>query len=141
MARLVAYSVIVLATIGFYIAAYFTLVYYGRLVPDTRFMPSVCRLEERTCQTVLNTRSARVFGVPNSLLGALYYAAVIVIISGGRAGGVIGAAVVIVSWITVALGCYLIYALFFIIRIPCPLCLAGHTINLLLALLLTFYAR
>ena len=135
------YLAIILAAIGLYIAAYFTLVYYGRVAADTRLMPSVCRLEERTCQTVLNTRYARVFGVPNSLLGALYYPTVIVILSGGWGSAPVGAALIAVAWFTVALGFFLAYSLFFIIRIPCPLCLAGHGINLALALLLTFNPR
>ena len=143
-----SYIAIALAAVGLYIAAYFTLVYYGALEASTRLMPRVCRLEKRTCQTVLGTRFARVFGVPNSLLGIAYYLAVIVLLSTGwlrYPGGVfighlgieIGTAVLVVAWFTVLLASFLAYSLFFIIRIPCPLCLAAHTINLALALLLT----
>jgi uncharacterized membrane protein len=42
---------------------------------------------------------------------------------------------VVAAWFTVALGIYLAYALFFVIKTPCPLCLASHAINLALALL------
>jgi uncharacterized membrane protein len=143
-----SYIVIALAAVGLYIATYFTLVYYGVLEASTRLMPRVCRLEKQTCQTVLDTRFARVFGVPNSLLGVAYYSAVIVLVSTGwirYPGGVfighlgieIGAAVLIVAWFTVLLATFLAYSLFFIIRIPCPLCLAAHAINLALAVLLT----
>lgn len=142
------YIAIALAAVGLYIAAYFTLVYYGVLEASTRLMPRVCRLEKRTCQTVLGTRFARVFGVPNSLLGVAYYLVVIVLLSTGcirypggffigHLGIEIGTAVLIVAWFTVLLATFLAYSLFFIIRIPCPLCLAAHTINLALALLLT----
>lgn len=131
------YSAIGLATVGFYIAAYFTLVYYGSISANTKLMPSVCRLEERTCQTVLGTKYARVFGVPNSLLGVLYYPLVIVILLAGWVTTPITLALILVAWFTVALGLYLAYSLFFIIKIPCPLCLTGHTINLALAILLT----
>ena len=142
------YVAITLAAAGLYIAAYFTLVYYGVLEASTMLMPRVCRLEKRTCETVLSTRFARVFGVPNSLLGVAYYTAVIVLLStgwidalGGIAIGGVGlelsVIVVIVAWFTVLLGTFLAYSLFFIIRIPCPLCLAAHTINLALAVLLT----
>ena len=142
------YIVIALAAVGLYIAAYFTLVYYGVLEASTTLMPRVCRLEKRTCQTVLSTRFARVFGVPNSLLGVVYYTVVIVLVSTGWInasrgvflGGVgfdPGIVVVIVAWFTVLLGTILAYSLFFIIKIPCPLCLAAHTINLALAVLLT----
>jgi uncharacterized membrane protein len=131
------YSAIALATVGLYIAAYFTLVYYGIVAASTRLMPNVCRLEERTCQTVLGTKYARVFGVPNSLLGLLYYLTVVLLLSVGWTAGPIATATIAVAWFTVALGVFLAYSLFFIIRIPCPLCLTGHTINLLLAVLLT----
>ena len=131
------YSSVVLAAIGLYIAGYFTLVYYGLLAANTKLMPSVCRLEERSCKTVLGTRYARVFGVPNSLLGVLYYLIVITVVLGGFTAAPLSVALIAVAWFTVALGLVLAYALFFIIRIPCPLCLAGHTINLTLAILLT----
>jgi len=130
-------SAIVLATAGVYIAAYFTLVFYGHLDANTRLMPRVCRLEERTCQTVLGTKYARVFGVPNSLLGVLYYLIVIAVLLIGWAPHALAVGLILVAWFTVALGLYLIYALFFIIMIPCPLCLTGHAINLGLAILLT----
>ena len=45
------YSAIALATVGLYIAGYFTLVYYGIVSASTKLMPDVCRLEELTCQT------------------------------------------------------------------------------------------
>ena len=100
-------------------------------------MPKVCRLEERTCQTVLGTKYARVFGVPHSLLGVLYYLTVIAILLAGWTVAPITEALIAVAWFTVVLGLYLAYSLFFIIRIPCPLCLTGHAINLALAALLT----
>jgi uncharacterized membrane protein len=139
---------IVLAAIGFYIAAYFTLVFYGVLDAGTKLMLRVCRLEEKTCQTVLSSRLARVFGVPNSLLGVFYYLTVIVLLSTGwiyAPGGMfigrvsleLSVVVVLVAWFTVLLGAFLAYSLFLIIKISCPLCLAAHTINLALAVLLT----
>jgi len=131
------YFAIALSAIGLYIAAYFTLVYYGLISANTRLMPSVCRLEERTCQTVLGTRYARVFGVPNSLLGVLYYLTVIAILLMGWTVAPITGVLIAVAWFTVLLGLYLAYSLFFIIRIACPLCLTGHAINLALAVLLT----
>lgn len=135
------YIIIALAVIGLYIAAYFTLVYYGLLAPSTKLMPSVCRLKDRSCQTVLTTKYARLFGVPNSLLGVVYYLALIVLVSGGWTAGPVASALIAAAWFAVAVGFLLVYSLFFIIRIPCPLCLAGHAINLLLALLLTLGLR
>jgi uncharacterized membrane protein len=93
----VASLAITLAAVGLYIAVYFTLVYYGVLEPGTTLMPRVCRLDERTCQTVLSTRFARVFGVPNSRLGVLYYACVITLLSTGWITPTFGAALVAVA--------------------------------------------
>ena len=135
------YGAVALAAVGSYIAAYFTLVYYGLIRADTRLMPRVCRLEDRTCQTVLGTRYARVFGVPNSLLGVCYYVMVIALLSGGFTAEPVATALIVVSWFTVALGMFLVYSLFFIVKIPCPLCLTGHAINLALAILLTIILR
>lgn len=141
MKGIATFSAVALAAIGLYIAAYFTLVYYGVISANTKLMPRVCRLEERTCQTVLGTKYARVFGLPNSLLGVVYYSIVIVFLANDRATGPVGVAVIVAAWFTVALGFFLIYSLFFIIRIPCPLCLAGHAINLAIAVLLTCISR
>lgn len=135
------YSAIALATVGLYIAAYFTLVYYGIVSASTKLMPNVCQLEERSCKTVLGTKYARVFGVPNSLLGVLYYLTVIILLLAGWTAGPIATVTIAVAWFTVALGLFLAYSLFFVIKIPCPLCLTGHTINLLLAALLTSILR
>lgn len=137
MIHIAGYVSIALAVIGLYIAGYFTLVYYGLLEANTKLMPKVCQLEERSCKTVLGTRYARVFGVPNSLLGVLYYPIVITVILGGFTAASISISLIVIAWFTVALGLVLAYALFFIIRIPCPLCLTGHAINLTLAILLT----
>jgi len=135
------YLAVFLSAIGLYIAAYFTLVYYGLIRANTKLMPNVCQLEEHSCQTVLGTRFARVFGVPNSLLGVGYYVVVISVLLIGWTTSPVAIAMLAVAWFTVALGLLLAYSLFFIIRIPCPLCLTAHTINLTLAILLTFILR
>jgi uncharacterized membrane protein len=131
------YSAVLLSAIGLYIAAYFTLVYYGIIGANTKLMPNICRLEEHTCQTVLGTKYARVFGVPNSLLGVGYYVIVAAVLLVGGSASAFTIALLAVAWFTVALGVVLAYSLFFIVKIPCPLCLTAHTINLALAILLT----
>jgi uncharacterized membrane protein len=131
------YSAVFLSAIGLYIAAYFTLVYYKIISANTKLMPNVCRLEEHSCQTVLGSRFARVFGVPNSLLGVGYYVIVTAVLLSGLSASGVTVGLLAVAWFTVALGVLLAYSLFFIIKIPCPLCLTAHTINLTLAILLT----
>ena len=128
----------VLCAAGLYISLYFTLVYYGVIPAENSFVPAFCSLKENTCQSVLNTRFARVFGVPNSLLGIIYYVLILVLLLANLlCVPVFLNAFVIAAWVTVALGIYLAYSLFFIIKTPCPLCLASHAINFALALLFT----
>ena len=119
-----------LAAVGLVIASYFTAVAFRWTKPDARWIPSFCRLEERTCASVIFTPSARVLGPPNSLLGQVFYTALLV----GTGGGwltdpglwplYLGA-----SLVTVGFGVYLSYALLFVLRAPCPLCFASHGIN------------
>lgn len=130
---------LVLALAGLAIAAYFTGVSYRLIAPDAFFIPRRCRLGEATCARVLDTPRARVFGVPNSLLGMAYYLAVIGLAIAGGPGRVPGwmcIAYQAVSLGTVALGVYLSWSLLFLTRVPCVLCFSAHAINLAIALLL-----
>ncbi len=64
-----------LAGVGAALSLYFTLAYYGWI--EAHALPAAfCRREERSCLTVLQTPYARLFGVPNSLLGLFLYALV-----------------------------------------------------------------
>lgn len=119
-----------LAAVGLAIASYFTAVAYRWTTPDVRWIPAFCRLEERTCATVVFTPSARVFGPPNSLLGQAFYAALLAgAVAGRLADPLLWPLYLAASLVTVGLGAYLSYALLFVLRVPCPLCFASHGIN------------
>lgn len=126
-----------LSIAGLVNALYFTLAYYGLIKAHDRVIPSVfCSAEEKKCLNVLGTPYARVFWVPNSLLGVLYYLAVLGFVAWEALIDVplpILNAYLGVAAFTVAFGVYLTYSLFFKIKIPCPLCLTGHGINLAIA--------
>lgn len=122
---------------GLYIAAYFTLVYYNVIAPDARYVPRFCRLEENVCRLVIHHPDARVFGVPNSVLGIVYYVLVI-IATLGVAAQPLRDPLMYASWLTVGLALYLIYSLFVKVKVLCPMCLAAHGINVLIAALLTY---
>ncbi len=102
-----------LALAGAALSLYFTLAYYGWI--EARGLPAAfCRREERSCLTVLQTPYARLFGVPNSLLGLLLYLLVLAVAVLALAGApqprlwwvaLAGAA------LSVALAPYLIWAL------------------------------
>src|SRR5579859_8000433 len=65
--------IVVLSLVGLANALYFTFAYYGR-IKKARWVPEIlCAREGSSCVTVVQTPYARVFGVPNSVLGIFYY--------------------------------------------------------------------
>ena len=126
-----------LAAVGISIATYFTAVAYRWVRPDARWIPAFCRMGEKTCASIVFTPRARVFGLPNSVLGQVFYLALLVGIPLGWPGQpplsllYLGA-----SLLTVALAVYLSYSLLFITRVPCVLCFTSHAVNTVICLLL-----
>jgi|SRR5208337_2734982 len=128
-------------------AFYFTLAYYGR-IRKARWVPEIlCAREGSSCVTVVRTPYARVFGVPNSLLGIVYYVLLVVwvgfvprhlSISGHvlRLFETLGLLLLGASLCTVVLGFYLIYALRRILNTHCLFCYVAHAINIALFALL-----
>jgi uncharacterized membrane protein len=146
--------IVLLSLVGLANALYFTFAYYGR-IKKARWVPELfCAREGSSCVTVVQTPYARVFGVPNSLLGIIYYVAMI---SGAVAGWSFGISLIIhftyfvlpfglvllflASAVTVVLGFYLIYALRRKLHTHCPMCYLGHAINATLFILLIVVIR
>ena len=128
--------VAVLAVAGLADALYFTFAYYGR-IKKARWVPEIlCAREGSNCVTVVQTPYARVFGVPNSLLGIVYYLLVIVWALAGPLIPAMTWALIGASAGTVLLGFYLIYSLRRKLYIDCPLCYTAHAINAVLLVLL-----
>jgi uncharacterized membrane protein len=141
-------SVIALSIAGLADALYFTFAYYGR-VRKSRWVPQVlCAREGSSCVTVVRTPYGSVFGVPNSLLGIIYYVLLAIWAVAGQSAHLtvqINMTSYIITFtglliaagaVTVALGFYLIFALRRILHIDCPFCYAAHAINLLILVLL-----
>ena len=144
----------VLSLAGLANALYFSFAYYGR-IKKARWVPEIlCAREGSSCVRVVQTRYARVFGVPNSLLGIVYY---LFLIKGALAnwpihimlndyfGPVVHfhlgmALLMLTSAGTIILGVYLIYALRFKLHVHCPLCYTAHVINAALFVLLVILA-
>jgi uncharacterized membrane protein len=139
--------IVILSLAGMANALYFTFAYYGR-IKKARWVPEIlCAREGSSCVMVVQTPYARVFGVPNSLLGIFYYLVLIGWISSGEPSGLIVFignrvfapfvwALKLTSLGTVLLGFYLIYALIAKLHTHCPLCYLGHAINAALLVLL-----
>ncbi|MHB8654776.1 MAG: vitamin K epoxide reductase family protein [Terriglobia bacterium] len=139
--------IVVLSLVGLANALYFTLAYYGR-IKKARWVPEIlCAREGSSCVTVVQTPYARVFGVPNSLLGIAYYLYLIgwiftgllfgpMVMVDSRAVPASNLVLIAASAVTVLLGFYLIYALRWKLHTHCPLCYLGHAINATLLVLL-----
>ena len=140
---------VILALAGLADALYFTFAYYGR-IRKARWVPEIlCAREGSSCVTVVQTPYARVFGVPNSLLGIFYYVSLSAWAMVGRDVGISFDGVMVslvwlliaASAVTVILGFYLIYALRRKLHTDCPMCYAAHAINAALLVLLIWVAR
>jgi len=148
---MVEFSIVVLALAGLVNSFYFTFAYYGR-VKKFRWVPEIlCARDGSSCVTVVQTPYARVFGVPNSLLGIFYYLAVLGWTLGGsrvrdvalHVGSLLvhpASLLIAASGLTVALGFYLIFALRRRLHVDCPLCYTAHAINAALLVLLIVVA-
>jgi len=148
---MIAWLIVALALVGLVLSIYFTFAYYGR-VKHSRWIPELfCAREGSSCVTVVQTPYARVFGVPNSLLGVVYYIGLLIWLPSRLEGlwalpfgllvMIIPTALIVASAITVLLGFYLVYALRVKLRIDCPLCYTAHAINLAIFVLLANLAR
>lgn len=126
--------VVVLACIGLYNSAYFTLLSYGLIAPSAPLVPAACRLDDNSCTVVVHTPPAKVIaGIPNALFGCIYY--VVILIAAATHSlrqGPFLLALVIAAAATVALGVYLTYQLYAVMRVHCVLCMMSHSINALL---------
>lgn len=129
--------ILLLAAAGLLLAAYFTGVTYRLIPADAPCIPRVCRLKEESCRRIVDTPRARVFGVPNSLLGMGWYLALAGLAAAGGAPPGLAAACEVAAWGTVALGAFLTWSLLREIRVRCVLCFAAHALNLGIALVLT----
>ena len=126
------YVILLSAFLGLYISGYFTLVYYRIIQPDSRWIPSFCRMKDKECISILMTRYAKVFGLPNFIWGIAYYFAIIFLAAAGaliRLPDILDVLLGI-SFITVALGIYLTYALFFKIEVRCLRLKKGTLMNI-----------
>jgi uncharacterized membrane protein len=141
-------AVIALSLVGLADALYFTFAYYGR-VRKSRWVPEVlCAREESSCVTVVRTPYGSVFGVPNSLLGIIYYSLLLLWALAWQSAHItiqinmtsylitFTGLLIAAGAVTVVLGFYLIFALRRILHTDCPFCYVAHAINLALLVLL-----
>ncbi len=119
-----------LCAVGFLDSLYFTLVQSRVLPPDPRWLPRFCRMEEGRCFSLLQTREARLVGIPNSVVGLGFYpgvsAAALLAQLGDRRWLDVGIAA---SAAATLASLYLAWALLVRLRTHCPLCYLAHLVN------------
>ena len=124
-----SFIVLLLCLAGLWISIYFTGVSYHWFPPDVKWIPKVCQLKESSCQLVIHTPRAKLFGIPNSVYGIALFSYLILFFLGlplPWVWGFIGAGLATLRSI------YLAYSLIFVTQVPCPLCFTSHLINLFL---------
>jgi uncharacterized membrane protein len=113
---------------------------YGRYRPLPAFLtgPAICRLEDNGCGVLFRTRDAALLGVPNSLLGLLFYAVIAAGLLFHWPAGLLLAAATGALAMSVFLAFRLIRG-----HLECRVCWTGHAANALLwvALLLSAAGR
>jgi uncharacterized membrane protein len=110
---------------------------YGRYRTLPAFLtgPTICRLEDNGCQALFRTPLAAVLGVPNSLLGLIFY----LLLGIGLTNGWPAWLLLLPATLAVGLSAYLGFRLLRD-RLECRVCWAGHAANALLWLGLLFQA-
>lgn len=129
-------SLLVLSLIGLQIALYFALVDHKLLRPDAAWLPEVCRMDEQSCGSILATPEARVLRIPNYYLGMVYYLMLSTLSFFPAGIEEFLLELRMISGFTLFLAVVLTYSLIWKLRVLCILCFAGHTINLIIFLLL-----
>jgi len=137
---MVALLLTLLSSAGLLIATYFTAVAYRWVRPDVGWVPAFCRMDEQTCATIVFTPQARLIGLPNSVLGQVFYVMMLLGVQLEWLSGpdTLRMAYLAASAASVGIGVYLSYALVFTLRVPCPLCFTSHGINLVIFSILAF---
>ena len=132
---------ITLASIGFFISSYFTSVSYRWIQPDVKWIPSFCRMGEKTCSSIIHTPRARIFKLPNSVFGQVFYLVLLATFWGDFVlNPIVYYCLIFASSLTVLLGLYLTYSLLFLTRVSCKLCFTSHAINFVIFVLLIIKA-
>lgn len=126
----------VLSLAGLTISVLFALLSRGALMPNSAILPRVCRMEESSCVSILESKEARLFGIPNFVMGIFFYTLLLLWVFAGSIAEWFPALFMAMTGLSVVTGAYLAWALLFRLRVPCVLCMTSHLLNLGLFLLM-----
>lgn len=110
---------------------------YGRyrVLPGFFTGPNTCRLEQGGCAALFRTRAAALLGVPNALLGLMFYPSM----AAGVLLEVPPSLLLAASFLPLAMSAFLARTLLRE-RLECRICWAGHLTNVVLTIGLAFLA-
>lgn len=122
----VDFVLMALAAAGVYISTYFSVcVFRGYRGEGDR--ASILPFGSDRCTLVTRHRDARLFGVPNSILGTIYY--LLVMFAIGLELPPLLMVAEAASLLALVFAAYLVHSLYVRVRIVCPLCLVSHAIT------------
>jgi uncharacterized membrane protein len=111
-------------------------VYHHVIASDSKFIPKFCRMDGNSCELILHTRDAALFGIPNFYLGFVFYLALFFLSFSPSILLSLRVVVLIVSAVPVVVGFYLAYSLLYKLKVNCVLCFTSHAMNLIIFLIL-----
>ncbi|MBU3758446.1 MAG: vitamin K epoxide reductase family protein [Candidatus Omnitrophica bacterium] len=124
-------GIFLLSLTGLLISFYFCGVYYRWFSPDAAWIPKVCRMNEGICASIVHRPHAKLFGIPNAVLGFIFYSYLIADLFFFPPG-----LALVLSAAALMRSLYLAYALIFWERTSCRLCFVSHVLNGALMILL-----
>ncbi|MFQ6616419.1 MAG: vitamin K epoxide reductase family protein [Fidelibacterota bacterium] len=119
-----------LALAGGAFSFYFLQVTRLKMSPNVWWMPPVCRVGTRTCQTIVDTPYGRTFGRPNAFWGCLFYPVLFVVVLATGWMDLNPTVILAFSIGMVSVSLYLLWGLFRLNTL-CRVCMAVHTVNFL----------
>ena len=98
-----------------------------------QIVPTLCNMDSGSCGSLLQTKQAKLFGIPNYVLGIVFYLfALGVAIFTPMDPGTLYWVLVLVTTGVVFTGAFLIFSLIFTLKTNCLLCYMAHVINFLI---------
>jgi len=129
---------LLLASLGILISLYFTLATYRVIQENFIESMPICDIRGQK-KRIVDTRYGRVFFLPNSVFGMVYYMGILAYVAGwwGTWPAWVELGITLLSFGVVVFSVYLFWSLFARLRTPCRLCIASHLINLFIFGILT----
>lgn len=124
-----------LALAGGAFSFYFLQVYRGKMASEVWWIPSICRMSEESCRSIVDTTYGRILGKPNAFWGTFFYPVLLVLITATALFELDPRVLFYTSLAAFLLTLYLIWGLL-VLRVLCRVCTVIHAVNILFFLVL-----